>query len=101
MHLRREWLSDNRDKTAKGVPFRRMSEAGRVVFRKGCPHAERLIEQVVKFPNGSHDDGYDTLANICRAMTERPAAFRIVDEDVPRIDRRYRTRARGESWRAV
>jgi predicted phage terminase large subunit-like protein len=73
--VRMLWLSDIKNKSAKGKPFQEMAEMGRVIFPRESGWHERVISNCVAFPTGTHDDGFDTMANACRAMGEIPEAF--------------------------
>jgi predicted phage terminase large subunit-like protein len=69
-----ELLSDIKKKGAKAKPMQGMAAQRRILFPKTV-WAERVIQNVCTFPNAKHDDAFDTLANIVRAMSEIPAAF--------------------------
>lgn len=35
---------------------------GNMSFKKGCPHTEKLLDQLWRFPKAAHDDGPDSLS---------------------------------------
>lgn len=56
------WLMNN--SVNKDVRIRRLAgylAHGRVRFRKDCPDTQLLIDQLLDFPNGQHDDGPDAM----------------------------------------
>lgn len=100
--LRLEWLTDHKDKAAKGLPFQRMAASGRVVFRANHPDSQRVIDQCVKFPNARKKDAFDTVANMCRALAECSAAFVGAETAADEPARRYeRHRPMPRDWRVM
>lgn len=63
-----EYLEDHKDKHVKGRSFQVMSSAGDVLFPKRKGWAQRVIDQCVAFDGGKHDDKFDAMSNICRAI---------------------------------
>jgi len=74
-----EWLptgAGTRDVSAKAVnarPFRDLLLQGRVYF-PNLPWAERVIDQLLRFPGGAEDDAVDTCSNFGRFIHKTWAA---------------------------
>lgn len=62
IYCRTERLSPIADKASRGRAFQGRAHARRVVFPASCIWAERVINQCVAFPGGSHDDAFDVMA---------------------------------------
>lgn len=81
-----EWLPHGgEDKPAKCRSFQAMAANGRVFW----PHvdwAERVIAQMLKFPNATHDDAVDTCGLIGRFVAEMWSANEPPREVVPVFD---------------
>jgi predicted phage terminase large subunit-like protein len=81
------WLTSNKEKTALAQTFRGLCNMGRIYFPK-TDWAERVIEQLIKFPGGRHDDAVDTcslfgrhIANVWAARD--PEESKEVQWDAP------------------
>jgi len=75
-----EWLNDDKDKAAKGRPFQSFARQNRVHFPRGRPWAHAVIDQCVGFLAGAkHDDDFDVMANMCRAIADAHPA--IIDRE--------------------
>lgn len=55
-----EWLSSGGNKEASARSFQALCAQGRVRFPLGQTWAERVIDQLLRFPAGKHDDAVDT-----------------------------------------
>ncbi|RDE25139.1 hypothetical protein DV711_06175 [Motiliproteus coralliicola] len=51
-----------RDKALRARPIQGMMQRGMVLFRQRCDRAQELINELLRFPNGTHDDQVDALA---------------------------------------
>jgi predicted phage terminase large subunit-like protein len=60
-YCRTERLSPIADKASRARAFQGRAHAGRVVFPRRL-WAERVINQCVAFPGGTHDDAFDVMA---------------------------------------
>lgn len=86
--MRMEWLSDMADKSAKGRAFQAAASSSRILFPVQSEWAERIIDQCVGFPSVIHDDGFDTMSNICRAIDQaHPAIVRHAPGNGNGVDR--------------
>lgn len=63
-----EYLPDDKDKAVKGRSFQAFASAGRVVFPSRRGWAQQVIDQCVAFPGARHDDKFDNVSNMCRAI---------------------------------
>lgn len=61
-------LPDSKDKEQKAQPIQGRMSMGMVRFPRTAWWYERAREQLLKFPNGSHDDFVDALSNIGRGL---------------------------------
>lgn len=73
-YVQLEWLSDVKEKAAKGRALQGLAASGRILFPKK-DWAERVIVNLCTFPNAKHDDAFDTMANIARSLGEIPDAY--------------------------
>lgn len=64
---RLEWLPSITDKPSRARGFQARAEAGQVRLMRGH-HGKELLEQLVAFPAGTHDDGVDTCSLIGQAL---------------------------------
>ena len=55
-------LPGRRDKQARARPVQALMQRGDVMFRSGCDDTTYLINQMLRFPSGVHDDGVDAIA---------------------------------------
>ena len=51
-----------RDKLARARPIQALMKRNEVMFRSGCEGTQYLIDQMLRFPSGVHDDGVDAMA---------------------------------------
>lgn len=68
-----EWLTGGGDKAANARSFQAMAANGRV-YLPANEWAETLIDQLLKFPNGKHDDKVDTCSLMGRFLASAWAA---------------------------
>lgn len=58
------------DKVARARPIQGRMQQGRVLFRNGCDLTQSLVNEMLRFPNGAHDDGVDSMAYIGKMLDE-------------------------------
>ena len=97
---RAEWISRTKDKAAMARAFQGMASMGLVHI----PHTDwgdRLIEQLVAFPSGKHDDAVDNCALIGLAIDQaHPAILASQEsEDEESLDCWGRPKQDSESWK--
>lgn len=51
-----------RDKQLRARPIQALMKRNEVYFRSGCEATQHLIDQMLRFPSGVHDDGVDAMA---------------------------------------
>ena len=51
-----------RDKQSRARPIQALMQRKQVFFRGGCDETQYLINQMLRFPSGVHDDGVDAMA---------------------------------------
>jgi predicted phage terminase large subunit-like protein len=51
-----------RDKQSRARPIQALMKRNEVMFRSGCDATQYLIDQLLRFPSGIHDDGVDAIA---------------------------------------
>lgn len=71
---RLEWLPSVRDKPTRARSFQALAANGQVYLPK-TQWADELIEQLVRFPAGKHDDGVDVCSLMGRAVHEMHPAI--------------------------
>ncbi len=102
VYCRTEWISPIADKPTRGRAFQARAAMGKVVFPAGRPWAERIIDQCVAFPGGRHDDAFDVMSLMCRAIDQAHPAIVRPEQNKPRD--RWRDDERGNKspgWRVV
>lgn len=61
IYCRLEWIAEVVSKVIKARAFQAMASQGKVHIPIG-PMGDRIVDQLVRFPTGSHDDAVDVLA---------------------------------------
>ncbi len=74
IYPRLEWLVRTGDKMTMARAFQGMAASGKVHIPK-TQWGDRLIEQLIAFPAGKHDDGVDVLALFGMAMEQAHPAI--------------------------
>jgi predicted phage terminase large subunit-like protein len=97
---RMEWLSSIHDKATRARGFQSRSAMGEVSL-KDDDTGERVLNQLIAFPAGKHDDAVDVCGMIGRALDMAHPA--IVPLDKPKAktfsDYRGANTGGGDSWR--
>lgn len=70
-------------------------------FPRCAPWAQRVIDQCVDFPNGSHDDAFDANSLMARAIADaHPAIIKSSEERAERdYGRRIGRNTSGMGWK--
>lgn len=58
------------DKVARAQSIRGRMQQNRVFFRAGCDITQSLINEMLRFPAGAHDDGVDSMAYIGKMLDQ-------------------------------
>jgi predicted phage terminase large subunit-like protein len=92
-YCRVEWLPSIADKPTRARPIQALASMGKVLLPKKAPWKTDLLNQLLRFPAGKHDDAVDVLGLIGRGMefVRGPKAKRK-DTSV------HRQMASGTSW---
>lgn len=77
-----EWVSHIGDKAANARALQGMSQMG-LVGIANTPHGDWLMEQLMAFPAGKHDDGVDEAAMIARVIDEAHPAMAMPPPPTP------------------
>jgi predicted phage terminase large subunit-like protein len=84
IYPRLEWLTRTGDKVAMARALQGMAASGKVHIPR-CAWGDGIIEQLVAFPAGKHDDAVDVLALFCMAMQQaHPAILNIEPTEGPK-----------------
>jgi len=77
-----------RDKQLRARPIQALMKRGEVFFRQGCEATQYLIDQMLRFPSGVHDDGVDAMAWIGQMIQ----GMTVVNEIKPKQTKGWRDR---------
>lgn len=58
------------DKVARAQSIKGRMQQGRVQFRSGCDITQSLVNEMLRFPAGTHDDGVDAMAYIGKLLDQ-------------------------------
>jgi predicted phage terminase large subunit-like protein len=67
-YCRLEWLSSIADKPTRARTIQGMASMGKVFLPKNAPWKGDLMNQLMRFPAGKHDDGVDVLSLFGRGL---------------------------------
>jgi predicted phage terminase large subunit-like protein len=67
-------LPSHHEKSVKARSFQAIQSAQRVYWPESMPWAEDVIDELLRFPTGKHDDAVDACGNMGRALAEMWAA---------------------------
>jgi predicted phage terminase large subunit-like protein len=67
-YCRLEWLPSINDKPTRARGFQARASMGKVFLPKRAPWKDRLLSQLLKFPNGKNDDAVDVCGLIGRGL---------------------------------
>lgn len=87
IYSRFEWIARTKDKATMARAFQGMASMGKVHI-PNTAWGDRLINQLVAFPAGEHDDAVDVCALIALALSEaHPAIEEIIQDSTNSQDR--------------
>lgn len=88
--FRQEWIAPIADKTVRARSLQAWASMGKVIFPRET-WAERVIDQLVAFPGGKHDDAVDALGLLFLAIDMAHPAI-VPSAQKPQPDR-YRSKS--------
>lgn len=95
-----EWMPHIGDKVANAIALRDLAEMGQVGIARG-EFGDAVIESLVAFPSGKHDDDVDMCALMARAVNEAHPLIHVpekAEKPRDRWDKAFDEREEG-SWR--
>lgn len=97
VYCRHEWLPSIADKPTRARGFQARASQGKIYIPEG-ETGDRIIDQCLRFPTGSHDDAVDVLSLFCRALDQaHPAIAPRVKKEVPAAQRHIEQIMKGTS----
>jgi len=102
IYTRFEWISRITDKASMARSFQGMASLGKVHI-PNTEWGDRIINQLVAFPAGKHDDAVDVCALIALAIEDaHPAIVKTIQETKKKDmwDRAF-DKDNGDSWKTV
>lgn len=104
IYCRREWIavSGLGDKATRARAFQARASMGKV-YLPNNDHGQALLDQLLRFPAGAHDDKVDACALIGMALDQaHPAMGPATPKPKPRRDRWADSEERGDdSWKTI
>lgn len=85
IYMRLEWITRTKDKPAMARAFQARASMGLVYLSKKMANSD-LLDQLLKFPAGKHDDKVDACALIGLALDQQHAAMKAKPETKPKRD---------------
>lgn len=58
------------DKVARAQSIKGRMQQGRVFFREGCDITQAVVNEMLRFPAGAHDDGVDAMAYVGKLLDQ-------------------------------
>lgn len=96
-----EWAASIHDKPTRARAFQALAANGKVAFPQ-APWANDVLDQLIRFPAGKHDDAVDCCSLIGRAVYDAHPAIITPAVNPGRPNDRYtRNRGGAESWKTV
>jgi predicted phage terminase large subunit-like protein len=98
-----EWVPSIHDKPTRARAFQALCANGKVAFPK-APWADEVIDQLIRFPAGKHDDAVDACSLIGRAVSDTNSAVNKMAAAPKAVDRytQHRTSlANRSNWKTA
>jgi predicted phage terminase large subunit-like protein len=97
-----EWIASIHDKPTRARAFQALAANGKVSFPKS-PWSGDVLDQLIRFPAGKHDDAVDCCSLIGRAVYEAwPAMLQKIDTSRNPDDSYSRTRKKSSgNWKVA
>lgn len=85
IYCRLEWLNSNQNKAANARGFQALASQGKVHI-PNTPWGEELINQLLMFPAGKHDDKVDVCGLFGRILDQTYAPSALITEEIKQRD---------------
>jgi hypothetical protein len=98
-----EWVASIHDKPTRARAFQALAANGKVAF-PNAPWANDVLDQLIRFPAGKHDDAVDCCSLIGRAVAEAwpsVTSTRAKPRNPTDNYTRHRDQRESESYRTV
>ena len=98
-----EWVASIHDKATRARAFQALAANGKVAFPK-TPWAGDVVDQLIRFPAGKHDDAVDCCSLIGRAVDEAWPALMTKSDPTKRPNdayTRHRRQSTQGSWKTA
>jgi predicted phage terminase large subunit-like protein len=97
-----EWVASIHDKPTRARAFQALAANGKVAF-PNTPWANDVLDQLIRFPAGKHDDAVDCCSLIGRAVAEAwpSVIIPVVKPGNPNDAYSRNRKSSGESWRTA
>ncbi|MEL7445574.1 MAG: terminase family protein, partial [Pseudomonadota bacterium] len=100
VYCRIEWVPSIKDKATKARAIQARASMGMVSLPEG-PEGDRMLDQLVAFPAGKHDDFVDTLGQLGRVLDEAHPGIapRAPKKPKPKTGYQVPIRSGAKGWR--
>lgn len=99
-YFRIEWLTSNKDKAANARGFQALASQGKVWIPR-CEWGDQLIEQLVGFPAGKHDDKVDVCGLFGRILDQTYGPRSIPKDEHKKRDPYGQTDEEEDTWKTA
>lgn len=99
IYCRFEWIARTADKMASARAFQGMASMGKVLI-PNTSWGDRLIDQLVSFPAGKHDDGVDVCSLLGMAIDQAHPAILEKPPAEPKKDAWGRIKRTPKGWKS-
>lgn len=97
IYCRIEWIASNQNKTANARSFQALAAQGKVYIPE-TSWGERLIQQLLKFPEGKYDDAVDVCGLFGRLLNQTFGPKELI-KSLETVKDAYGLDEEEESWR--
>ena len=81
-YCRMEWIPSVKDKPSRARALQGMASQGKVHLPAG-ETGDRILDQLLRFPTGTHDDAVDALSLFCLALDQAHPAIAVREPERP------------------
>lgn len=97
VYYRKEWITSNKNKSANARAFQALASQGKV-YIPNSPWGERLMTQLLKFPNGKYDDAVDVCGLFGRILDKAFSPRQIIETEAPPPEDEYMEYEDDSDW---